>query len=70
MSTPPDKRKYRNDLGFIEQGFRACWQNTQDLTNAAKHLLDNGLHAPALSLSVLALEEIGKRFKRWWRKPG
>ncbi len=59
MNTPPTKRKYR-DLAFVEQGFRACWQNAQDLIAAAKQLLDNNLHALALSLSVLALEELGK----------
>ena len=60
MNATPDKRKYRNNLAFVEQGFRACWQNTQDLITAAKQLLVSNLHAPALSLSVLALEELGK----------
>lgn len=56
----PDKRRYHSNLGFIEQGFRACWQNAQDLIACAKSLNDAGMHAPALSLSVLALEELGK----------
>lgn len=54
------KRRYRNNLAYVEHGFRACWQNAQDLIRAAKELLDNGLHAPALSLSVLAIEELAK----------
>jgi AbiV family abortive infection protein len=34
--------------------------SAQDLVSAAGTLLDGGLHAPALSLSVLAIEELGK----------
>jgi len=55
-----DKRQYRNSLDFIEDGFRACWRNASDLVAASKNLIDQGLHAPGLSLSVLALEELGK----------
>lgn len=53
-------RHYRNSLEFIERGFRCCLQNVGDLTAAAEALLKDGLHAPAMSLSVLALEEVGK----------
>ena len=35
-------------------------QNAKDLLLAAQKLIDGGLTAPALSVSVLALEELGK----------
>jgi AbiV family abortive infection protein len=54
------KRKYRNSLDFVESGFRACWQNAQDLVLASQKLMENNSHALALSLAVLALEEIAK----------
>jgi AbiV family abortive infection protein len=54
------KRRYRNTLDYIESGFQACWRNTLDLVEASNTLLEKGLHAPALSLSVLALEELAK----------
>jgi AbiV family abortive infection protein len=54
------KRNYRSDLDFVASGFRACWQNAKDLLTASQRLMDGGLPAPALSLSVLALEELGK----------
>jgi AbiV family abortive infection protein len=54
------KRQYRSTLDFIEHGFRACWRNANDLSAASKKLIDHQLHAPGLSLAVLALEEIGK----------
>lgn len=56
------RRNYRNNLDFIEAGFRACWHNAQDLVKGAKVLMDSSLHALALSTSVLALEELGKLF--------
>ncbi len=56
------KRNYRNNIEFVGAGFKACWHNTQDLVKAAKALLDNSSHALALSISVLALEELGKLF--------
>jgi AbiV family abortive infection protein len=56
------KRQYRNSLDFVEAGFVACWESAQDLVKGAKLLLDNGFHAQALSLSVLAVEEMGKLF--------
>jgi AbiV family abortive infection protein len=55
-----DTRKYRNNLEFVETGLRACWRNANDLAAASKNLIDEGLHAPGLSLAVLALEEVGK----------
>src|SRR6266566_7629149 len=60
MSDIPDKRRYRNSLDFVAGGFRACWRNANDLLAASKNLIEQGLHAPGLSLAVLALEEIGK----------
>jgi|ERR1051326_164432 AbiV family abortive infection protein len=54
------KRKYRSSLAFVEVGFRACLLNANDLVLASQTLLSANLHAPALSLSVLALEELGK----------
>lgn len=56
------QRNYRNNLDFIEAGFKACWHNTQDLVKGAKVLLDNSLHPLALSTSVLALEELRKLY--------
>lgn len=44
----------------MKKVFIACWHNSQDLVKGAKLLFDNSLHAQALSLSVLALEEFGK----------
>ena len=55
-----ERRHYRSSLDFVESGFRACWQNAQDLVAASKTLLDTDLHALALSLAVLALEELAK----------
>ncbi len=60
MSQQQSKRRYRNTLDFVESGFRACWQNAKDLVLASQKLIDSGLHAHALSLAVLALEELGK----------
>lgn len=57
-----DRCNYRNSLDFVEAGFKACWLNTRDLVKGTKVLLDNSLHALALSTSVLALEELGKLF--------
>jgi AbiV family abortive infection protein len=57
-----NKRRYRNQLPFIESAFRACWGTAQEHVAAAKVLIDTGHHAQALSLSVLAIEELGKLF--------
>jgi AbiV family abortive infection protein len=46
----------------VEAGFRACLQNAQDLLLASQTLIAAKLHAPALSLAVLALEELGKLY--------
>jgi AbiV family abortive infection protein len=60
MSDTPDKRRYGNTLDFVAAGFQACWRNANDLAAASNVLIAKELHAPALSLAVLALEEIGK----------
>lgn len=49
-------------MTFVEDAFRACWTNTNDLVASAKLLRANGFHALALSVSALALEELGKLF--------
>ena len=55
-------REYGHDVSFIEAAFRACWRNSDELVRGSKLLLDAGLHAQALALAVLALEELGKLF--------
>jgi AbiV family abortive infection protein len=54
------KRKYSQSLSFIEDGFIACYQNSIDLVGAAERLFEADYHAPGLSISVLALKEMGK----------
>ena len=54
------KQSYTSSMDILEAGFVACWHNIRDLVASAKLLKEHGKHAPALSLSVLALEEIGK----------
>lgn len=49
-------------MNFVEDAFRACWTNANDLVASAKLLRANGFHALALSVSALALEELGKLF--------
>jgi AbiV family abortive infection protein len=60
MKSHRRRRKYRNSLGYVERAFRACLLNASDLVAASKALIGEGLNAPALALSVLALEELGK----------
>lgn len=55
-------RKYSKALSFIEDGFTACSRNAIDLTGAAEKLSAEKYYAPSLSMSVLALEEMGKMF--------
>lgn len=55
-------RAYRNSLDFVKSAIAACRDSSRDLVSSAKLLLDAGQHAQALSLSVLALEEMGKLF--------
>jgi len=60
MTKRQQKRRYRNSLAFVESGLTACVGNANDLLAGATSLLKSGLHAPALSLSILTLEELGK----------
>lgn len=55
-----EKRKYSQSLSFIEDGFAACSRNAIDLVGAAAKLSVENYFAPCLSMSVLALEEMGK----------
>lgn len=57
-----NRRNYRSNLDFVADAFRACLENSTQLVKASKLLLDSGHHALCLSLSVLALEELGKLF--------
>ena len=57
-----NNRKYGRGLQFVEEGFAECWSNADTLIHASELLLTGGFHAPSLSLSVLALEEMGKLF--------
>ncbi len=56
------RRKYENNLDFVETAFESCWRNANDLITSARLLLDHRLHGVALSTSVLALEELGKLY--------
>lgn len=58
----PKNRKYNKSLYFIEDGFLACSKNALDLVGAAEKLSTENYHAQCLSLSVLALEEMGKMY--------
>lgn len=49
-------------MDFVESGFRACWRNAKALVSASEKLMNSGHQALALSISVLALEEMGKLF--------
>ncbi len=60
MGDTLDKRRNGNTLDFVAAGFQACWRNANDLVAASNLLIAKELHAPALSLAVLALEEIRK----------
>ena len=53
---------YHKTSELIAQGVAAGLANSEKLALAAKHLYEKGVHAPALSLAVLSLEEIGKVF--------
>lgn len=54
------RREYKSSLDFIDAGFQACLQNAHDLVAGSQALITAALHAPALSIAVLALEELGK----------
>ncbi len=52
--------KYHESVEIIVSGVDSCLKNASDLSKSARILLRKGISGPALSLSVLALEEIGK----------
>lgn len=54
------KRRFRNNLNVVFAGMAACRDNASDILASAHHLAEAGAPAPALSLAILALEEIGK----------
>lgn len=54
------KRKYRSGLASVLQGIQAAVTQGASLARSAERLLSEGDHALALSVAVLALEEIGK----------
>ena len=54
------KRKYRNGVSFVVDAIRECCKNALSLATDAQAVLDSGSHALALSIGVLALEELGK----------
>jgi AbiV family abortive infection protein len=54
------RRNYRNSLEFVESGFRSCWKNASELVAASHAIFKMGHHAPAMGLSILAIEELGK----------
>lgn len=45
---------------FVSRGVELCWKNANSLVAEAELLRANGFYARALSLSILALEELGK----------
>jgi len=52
--------EYLRDLRFVLRGIEACRHNATRLSATSKDALDAGRSGLALSLSTLALEEIGK----------
>lgn len=55
-------RKYSKSLTFIEDALVASSRNAIDLVGAAEKLSVENYHAPCLSMSILALEEMGRAF--------
>ena len=60
--TKQKKTKYIYPLKYLEDGFQKIPIATRDLVNASNVLLTQKAYAPALSLSIIALEECGKIF--------
>lgn len=54
------KPQFRNNLTFVKSGYEACWKNATDLRESAELLCKEKKFALSLSVSVLAMEEIGK----------
>ena len=62
MMTKAKKAKYIYPLKYLEDGFQKIPIATRELVNASNVLLAQKAYAPALSLSIIALEECGKIF--------
>lgn len=60
--TKTKKPKYIYPLNYLKNGFETIPVATRDLVNASNALLTQKAYAPALSLSIIALEECGKIF--------
>ena len=60
--TKKKKPKYIYPLNYLEDGFKRMPIATRDLVDASNVLLNQKAYAPALSLSIIALEECGKIF--------
>jgi AbiV family abortive infection protein len=54
------KRKYRDSLRFVCDAIWACSANAMRLATGATVMLGGGNHALALSVAILALEELSK----------
>lgn len=52
--------KYRNSVEGIGAGVEACWLNAVKIVSGANLLKSQGYYGLALSISILAIEEIGK----------
>lgn len=55
-----NKRKYRNSVKFVCDAIWACSSNAARLATGASVILGSGNHALALSISILAFEELSK----------
>jgi len=62
MMIKAKKAKYIYPLKYLEDGFQKIPIATRELVNASNVLLAQKAYAPALSLSIIALEECGKIF--------
>jgi AbiV family abortive infection protein len=51
---------FENPVEFIGDVVEACWSNAVELIESAKQMKTQGRNGLAVSLSVLALEEVGK----------
>jgi len=54
------KPYFDTPMDFIARGVELCWKNATALIAEAKLLQEHRFYARALSLSILALEELGK----------
>ncbi len=54
------QRKYREAVNLLADGVKACWKQSLALLAEANSVRARGSHSLALSLAVLAMEEVGK----------